>query len=94
MSSVTPFEISTKVRLGQFPAAEWLLENWEASMSGLAASPLPVSHSHGICAGELDWHHRDPFDRLLAGQALTEGLSLVTADPVFDSAPGLELLRW
>ena len=27
--------------------------------------------------------HRDPFDRLLAAQALEEGLSIVSADPVF-----------
>jgi PIN domain nuclease of toxin-antitoxin system len=29
-------------------------------------------------------HHRDPFDRLLIAQAMVEGLSLVSADVVFD----------
>jgi PIN domain nuclease of toxin-antitoxin system len=28
-------------------------------------------------------HHRDPFDRLLVAQALTEGLPIVTADTRF-----------
>jgi PIN domain nuclease of toxin-antitoxin system len=32
----------------------------------------------------LPWHHRDPFDRLLAAQALDEKLSLVSRDSVFD----------
>jgi len=31
----------------------------------------------------LPFHHRDPFDRLLAAQALGEELTLVSADPVF-----------
>lgn len=25
-------------------------------------------------------HHRDPFDRMLIAQAITEGLTIVTAD--------------
>jgi len=31
----------------------------------------------------LPFHHRDPFDRLLAAQALHEGLPLISANPVF-----------
>ena len=31
----------------------------------------------------LPLHHRDPFDRLLAAQALSDDLTLVSADPVF-----------
>jgi PIN domain nuclease of toxin-antitoxin system len=40
-----------------------------------------------IClrAGLLEWHHRDPFDRIIAATSLVEGLRLVSADPVFDS---------
>jgi PIN domain nuclease of toxin-antitoxin system len=33
----------------------------------------------------LDLNHRDPFDRILAAQALTHGLALVSRDPVFDA---------
>ena len=33
--------------------------------------------------GRLRPHHRDPFDRILAAQALAEGLTLVTRDPAF-----------
>ncbi len=32
----------------------------------------------------LPFHHRDPFDRMLAAQALSSGLKLVSRDPVFD----------
>ncbi|WP_235564291.1 PIN domain-containing protein [Arthrobacter sp. Soil762] len=33
-----------------------------------------------MAAGQLDWDHKDPFDRILAAQAMVEGLTLVTAD--------------
>jgi PIN domain nuclease of toxin-antitoxin system len=31
----------------------------------------------------LPFHHRDPFDRLLAAQALDGDLAIVSADPIF-----------
>jgi PIN domain nuclease of toxin-antitoxin system len=41
---------------------------------------LPVTHVHGIAAGRLPLHHRDPFDRMLVAQAGTEGLTLASRD--------------
>jgi len=35
-------------------------------------------------AAELPPHHRDPFDRVLIAQALSEGLTIVTSDSAFD----------
>jgi PIN domain nuclease of toxin-antitoxin system len=37
----------------------------------------------------MQWEHRDPFDRLLVAQALTEGVPLLTIDPVVTHVPGL-----
>ncbi len=33
----------------------------------------------------MPYHHRDPFDRLIAAQALVDGMALVSADGVFDA---------
>ena len=41
---------------------------------------LPVTHAHGIAAGRLPPHHRDPFDRMLVAQATIEGLTLASRD--------------
>jgi PIN domain nuclease of toxin-antitoxin system len=41
---------------------------------------LPVTHLHGLTAGELPAHHRDPFDRMLVAQAQCEDLTLMTTD--------------
>ena len=42
---------------------------------------LPISPLHAEAVGELPWHHRDPFDRLLVAQALAEKLAIVSSDP-------------
>jgi PIN domain nuclease of toxin-antitoxin system len=93
VSSVSAFEISTKVRLGKLDEARALSQGWQTLVPEIGARTLDLNNQHALLAGRLDWAHKDPFDRLLAAQAITEGLTLVTADPAFDSAPGLSLLR-
>ena len=46
-------------------------------------SLLPVSLEHTAAVAGLPFHHRDPFDRLLAAQALHEQIQVVSSDPVF-----------
>jgi PIN domain nuclease of toxin-antitoxin system len=41
---------------------------------------LMITFQHVELAAGLPYLHRDPFDRLLVAQALTEGLTLVTSD--------------
>jgi PIN domain nuclease of toxin-antitoxin system len=52
-------------------------------------SPLAVTVSHAERAGLLDLKHKAPFDRLLAAQALEEGLAIASFDPVFRQVEGL-----
>lgn len=94
VSDASAFEVSLKVRLGKFPAAGALCDQWSEALRALPAIALPVTTTHALLAGSLDWDHKDPFDRLLAAQALTEQLTLVTADNAFDTVPGLSVLRW
>jgi PIN domain len=41
---------------------------------------LPISAEHAWRVRELPPHHRDPFDRLLIAQSLTEGMPIVSGD--------------
>jgi PIN domain nuclease of toxin-antitoxin system len=79
VSSASIWEIAIKRSLGKLTVPNGLLE--AISEDGLIF--LAISPWHAWRAGELPWHHRDPFDRLLAAQALVEGIPLVTADPSF-----------
>jgi PIN domain nuclease of toxin-antitoxin system len=44
---------------------------------------LPIAWTHAALVETLPDHHRDPFDRILAAQAISERVSLVTRDGVF-----------
>lgn len=46
---------------------------------------LPVIDDHLAVLVDLPFHHKDPFDRLLASQALAEDVTLVSADATFDT---------
>ena len=41
---------------------------------------LSVTHYHAEHAARFDWGHRDPWDRLVAAQAILEECVLVSAD--------------
>ncbi len=47
------------------------------------AQPLPVTIGHAAAVERLPWVHRDPFDRLLVAQALTEDAVVVSGDERF-----------
>lgn len=49
--------------------------------NGFSLLGLELAHLARVV--ELHFHHRDPFDRLLAAQRLVEGLTLVSANPIF-----------
>ena len=89
VSAVTAFEIATKHRLGKFPEAASLLLSYERTVEALGARELPISSHHGLVAGQMVWSHRDPFDRILAAQSVTEQFPLITSDAAFATLDGV-----
>lgn len=83
VSAGSAWEIATKQRIGKLPSWPMPAGGFAALVDADGFRQLPVSPAHAWEAGQLDWTHRDPFDRLLAAQAQLEGLTLVTRDPVF-----------
>lgn len=49
---------------------------------------LPISSQHAVSIDTLPPLHKDPFDRLLLAQALTEGITLLTSDAQLALYPG------
>jgi len=49
---------------------------------------LSISSEHAVATDSLPPIHRDPFDRMLVAQAATEGVLLLTSDPVVGRYPG------
>jgi PIN domain nuclease of toxin-antitoxin system len=48
---------------------------------------LSLTPEHVYALGQLPPVHKDPFDRILAAQAIIEGIPLLTRDPVFTRYP-------
>ena len=85
VSAATAWELTTKARLGKLPEALAMTQDFDEILQTLRFRPLAISIERGRLAGLFDSSHKDPFDRMLAAQARTEGLCLVTADPAFAS---------
>ena len=49
---------------------------------------LPISGEHAVAVDGLPPIHKDPFDRLLVAQSMTEGITLLTSDAVVARYPG------
>lgn len=76
VSAVSGWEIALKSNLGKLDVPANVIEMIEAT----GFMHLPVTFAHGVEAGSLPLHHRDPFDRLLVAQARLNDLVLVTRD--------------
>ena len=92
VSSVSAYEIMNKHRLGKLPEYSSLAKNYLNIINSFGANELPIRTVHAHYAGKMEWEHRDPFDRLLAAQAVSENLTIITSDTVFNSLPGLNIL--
>jgi PIN domain nuclease of toxin-antitoxin system len=83
VSVASCWELAIKTSLGRLtlsrPLDRFLAEHLGSNQFTL----LPIELPHTAAVATLPFHHRDPFDRLLAAQALHEKLPLVSADPVF-----------
>ena len=80
VSIASAWEIAVKVGREKWPDAKDFLDTFELSMAREGFALLPITVPHVRTAGLLVSDHRDPFDRLLAAQAMTEGMTLVSAD--------------
>jgi PIN domain nuclease of toxin-antitoxin system len=92
VSAISPFEISTTHRIGKLAEGERLLAGYDDFVKTLGATELAITGHHGIVAGSLKWDHRDPFDRILAAQSVTESMTLITSDVAFDDIAGVRTL--
>jgi PIN domain nuclease of toxin-antitoxin system len=76
LSPVSLWEITIKQSAGKLAGPPDLAER----VRDMGFRALPVTSAHAIAAGRLPPHHRDPFDRMLVAQAVTESLTLASRD--------------
>ena len=81
VSAASTLEIAIKASLGRLAVPDDLPE--QLAGQGFVSAPVEAEHAWRVKALGND-DHKDPFDRLIAAQALVEGLPVVSADPAFD----------
>lgn len=84
VSAASAMEISTKFRLGKLPEGSLLATNLQEYVEEQGFRELPIGIAHGMLAGNFQIAHKDPFDRLLIAQSLSEGIPLVSNETLFD----------
>lgn len=76
LSAAVVWEIAIKRSLGKLEAPP----DFAATYLDAGAEPLPITLAHAATVETLHPHHRDPFDRMLIAQALTEDAVIVSGD--------------
>lgn len=84
VSAASAWEIATKYRLGKLPLAQVLVEDFVPRVTAAGYVLLSISAEHALRAGRLPADHKDPFDRMLAAQAIDEDLPLLSNDEQLD----------
>jgi PIN domain nuclease of toxin-antitoxin system len=87
MSPASYWEIAIKVGSGKFILKQPLEDFVDLCLNRYGFRILPIEPQHAARVATLPQfkHHKDPFDRLLVAQALTEGISILSSDPRLDA---------
>lgn len=85
LSAASAWEMAIKASLGKLTLELPLDQLLGRAFTQVGIQPLDITPGHVIPLVSMTFHHRDPFDRLLAAQCLTEGMNVISADAAFDA---------
>lgn len=85
LSMASLLEIAIKVSTGKLSIGAPMTRFVAEKVDALNIERLPISPSHLDIPMTQPFHHRDPFDRLIAAQGLAEGVPLLSRDGVLDA---------
>jgi PIN domain nuclease of toxin-antitoxin system len=84
VSAASAWEIATKVRLGKLPEAERLELRFLEAIEIAGYTLLSIDAASALRAGRFTGEHRDPFDRMIAAQAIAGDLLVLSNDRKLD----------
>ncbi len=84
VSIASLWEMSIKMTLGKLSLSCDLREMIEKIYSN-GFEIIPILPEHIIKLSTLDYFHRDPFDRIIIAQGLTENMIIASSDKIFDN---------
>ena len=87
LSAASAWELTIEASLGKLRLADRVARFVETQLQQNAFGWLPIDATALDILQDLPFHHRDPFDRLLIAQAISQNYSLISAGRVFDQYP-------
>jgi len=84
LSSISAAEIAIKWSRGRLRLPKEPIQFISEVLAAANISQLAVTIRDACVLGDLPYHHKDPFDRILVAQAKTNGLRLMTADATLE----------
>ncbi len=79
-SAASLWEICIKMSLGKISLKTGWFQTIQAEMEINVIQWLPIEMPHCVEVTKLPFHHRDPFDRMLIAQAITQDMQLLSRD--------------
>lgn len=95
VSAASAWEVAIKTRIGRLDGQP-LLSSWAEILTSMSTGDLAIDSSDAALTGQLNWAHKDPFDRMIVAQATRRSLTIATGDgqmvngslvPVIDARP-------
>jgi PIN domain nuclease of toxin-antitoxin system len=83
VSLASLWEISIKIKLGKLQ----IKGSIESIINDIIENNfeiLPINFAHIVKNFNYDFHHRDPFDRIIIAQAEVESMAVIGKDEIFD----------
>lgn len=91
ISVVSIWEIIIKINIGKLKLRHSIADIYNI-LKDNNITILQMSETHFKNYLQLPFIHKDPFDRLIISQAITENLTLITDDQFIKNYPNLKLL--
>jgi PIN domain nuclease of toxin-antitoxin system len=85
LSVASVWEIAIKVSIDKLELSEPFETFIPEQLAENGIELLDISVEHAAQIVSMPFHHRDPFDRLIAAQSNVEKMTLLSVDEVFDS---------
>jgi PIN domain nuclease of toxin-antitoxin system len=87
ISPASYWEIAIKISIGKYSLPEPYDTFIEREIATNDFDILPILPKHTSTLINLPFHHKDPFDRLLIAQAITENIPIISNDSILDKYP-------
>lgn len=84
VSIATYWEIAIKNSIGRLDL-NTNLKNIFQIIEDTGFITLPITTSHILKNAELEFHHQDPFDRIIIAQSISENLKIISKDKEFEN---------